>query len=151
MLQFKGENLINFSHKLSKMHRSALPNAVRFTLTDAAKDVKFNTLAKHAKKEFTVRKPSFFRAFSAYKAASGFNISSMKSTAGMTKKDSKSVASTEIGKQQYAGTVPNRAYIGTKEQRTSRGLLKKSYKDLTSIKPIVTTKEDYFLISRFYN
>lgn len=147
MLHFKGDKLIDFSLKLSKMHRSALPNAVRFSLTDAAKDVKFKTLSKHANKEFDVKKASFFRAFSRFKPAQGWNISAMQSTAGMVKgtpKNSKSVASTEIGKQQFAGIVPNRAYIGAKEQRTSKGLLKSSYAKLLSIKPVVFNGDNYF-------
>lgn len=148
MLQFKGDKLIGFSHTLSKLHKSALPNAVRFSLNDAAKDVKFNTLQKNADKQFDVKKPSFFRAFSRFDLATGYNIGSMKATAGMVKAPNpKSVASTKIAQQQIAGTVTDRAYIGAKEQRkggTESGLLKASYKKLTDIKPIVTTKDNYF-------
>ena len=56
MLQFDSDKLIKFSHTLSKIHKSALPNSVRFSLNDAAKDVKFKTIHTHAQKEFDVKK-----------------------------------------------------------------------------------------------
>jgi len=134
MLQFKSDKLIDYSHKLSKIHKSALPNAVRFTLTDAAKDVKFNTLQKHANKEFDVKKASFFRAFSAYEPAKGWDIGNMKATVGMIKKGNpKSVASTKVGKQQYAGTIKDRSYIPYENKKPKYDK-----------KPIVTEKKGYF-------
>jgi len=145
MLQFKSDKLIDYSHKLSKIHKSALPNAVRFTLTDAAKDVYFNTLQKHAYKEFDVKKASFFKTFSKYKPAEGWNINNMKATAGMVKGNKpKSVASTEIAKQQYAGTIPNKSYIASDSQRNSKGLLKPSYIRAISVKPIVFSGSNYY-------
>ncbi len=144
MLQFKGNNLIAFSHTLSKLHKSALPNAIRFTLTDAAKDVKVKTLQKHSKKEFDIKNDRFFKALSGYQQATGWDIGKMKSTVGMIKgKNSKATASTQVGKQQYSGTVPHRAYIGAEEQRNAKGLLKPSYKRLTNIKPIVFDGGNY--------
>jgi hypothetical protein len=145
MLQFTSDKLIDFSHKLSRIHKAALPNAVRFTLNDAAEDVKFNTLQKNANKQFDVKKPSFFRAFSRFEKAQGFNISNMKSTAGMVKSaDPKSVASTEIAKQQYAGTIPNKSYIipTTKfKGRNTSGTAKKSALKFINKKPIKFTKD----------
>lgn len=146
-LEYKGNKLIDFSFKLNKIHRAALPNAVRFTLTDAAKDVKFKTLIKSANKFFDVKKRNFFRAFSAYKPATGFDISKMASVAGMTKgksPTSKSVASTEIGQQQFAGTIENKSFMPAKNQKTPKGTVKKAYKDLRKIKPIVTKKGKSF-------
>jgi len=149
MLNYKGDALIDFSHKLSKLHRAALPNAVRFTLTDVAKDVKFRTLKKHANLQFDVKKQSFFR-LSAYKSASGVNISKMSSIAGMIKsQDSKSTASTEIGQQQFAGVVHNKSYMAKvkgEESKgvTSRGLSNKKYKDARNKTPIIAEKGKMF-------
>lgn len=146
MLEFKGNSLLDFSCKLSKMHKAALPNAVRFSLNDAAKDVKFNTLQKHAKSEFDVRKPTFFKAFSGYKVAEGYDIGKMKSTVGMIKgnpKNPKSKASTQIGEQQSAGNIPNKSYVRAIEQTNNKGLLKPSYSKLVNIKPIVSDS-DFF-------
>lgn len=114
MLEFKSDKLVAYSLKLAKIHRAALPNAIRFSLTDAAKDVKFRTLKKHANIQFDVSQQAFFRAFSGYKPAKGFSIDKMSSVAGMIKgnpKNSKSVASTEIAQQQIAGIVHNKSYI----------------------------------------
>lgn len=140
-LHYKNNNLIKYSFKLDQVHKAALPNAIRFTLNDAAKDVKFNTLLKHAKKQFDVKKPSFFRAFSRFQQAKGFKISQMFSVAGMVKgPNSKSKASTEIGQQQIAGVLYNKSFLAAKNQRTSKGLVKKSYKTVRNIKPISTKK-----------
>lgn len=145
MLHYKGDKLIDFSHTLSKIHKSALPNAIRFSLNDSAKNVKFETLAKHANKQFDVKKPSFFRVFSKYTQANGWNINNMKATVGMIKSpDPKSVASTKIAQQQIAGTITDRAYIPAERQRNAKGLLTATYRKLRNIKPITASKEDYF-------
>ncbi len=144
MLDFKTDALINYSLKLAKIHRAALPNAVRFTLTDSAKDVKFRTLGKHANKQFDVKKATFFRAFSRFDPAKGNNISKMKSTAGMIHKSGKSVASTEIGQQQIAGTVLNKSYMAIEKGRTGRGLANAAYKKARKIKPIIAEKGKKF-------
>src|SRR6056297_1290897 len=144
MLQFTSNKLINFSHTLSKIHKAALPNAVRFTLTDAAKDIKFKTLQKSSEQQFDVSKPSFFKKFSGYRAASGYNINNMKATAGMIKgQDSKSVASTKIAAQQTAGIVKDRSYIAAEKQRGKKGTLKKSYLDMIKKAPIVYDGGNY--------
>lgn len=131
MLYIESKNIINFTHTLSKLHRSALPNAVRFTLNDAARDVKFNTLQKNAQSEFDVKKPSFFKAFSRYQPATGWNISAMKSTVGMVKaQDPKKTASTKIAAQQFAGIVKDRAYIPQEAAKTNKGTLKQSFTNL---------------------
>lgn len=152
MLIFKGKDLIDFSFKLSRIHKAALPNAVRFSLNDAAKDVKFNTLQKHAKKEFKQKKPSFFKAFSGHQLASGYDISKMKSTAGMIKenpksplKNKKSRASTDIREQQTAGTIERKSYMFSKESRGSKGLVKKSAITFLNKKPIVSKNKKTFI------
>lgn len=138
-LEFTSDKLVGFSLKLAKVHRAALPNAIRFTLTDSAKDVKFRTLKKHANKQFDVKKQSFFRAFSAYEPAKGFNISKMKSTAGMIKKAGKSVASTEIGQQQHAGIVHHKSYIKAQKPKVSS----KTFIDARKKKPLKTEGNNY--------
>ena len=142
-LEYRGNALIDYSHKLSRIHRAALPNAVRFTLTDVAKDVYFRTLRKNANKQFDVKKQSFFRAFSEYKPASGNNISRMQSTAGMIKKG-KSKVSTEIGQQQFAGVVHNKSFIAIEKGRTGKGLTNKKYRDARKRKPIIAEKGKMF-------
>ena len=70
--------------QLQHTHRAALPNAVRNTLNSLANDVKTKTLKESYKNAFTVRKPTFQKANSGYTKAKGFDISAMKSEAGMT-------------------------------------------------------------------
>ncbi len=146
-LEFKSDKLIAFSLKLTKIHRAALPNAIRFALTDSAKDVKFRTLKKQANKSFAVKKQTFFRKFSGYTPAKGFNISKMQSVAGMIKgtpKNSKSVASTEIAQQQIAGTLHHKTFMASQNQRTSKGLVKSAYLKEREKTPIVTKKGKLF-------
>ena len=139
MLQFKSDKLVGFSLKLAQIHRAALPNAIRNSLTEVAKDVKQKTLRKNADRVFDVKKRSFFSKFSGYKPAKGFNISRMFSIAGMTaSQDPKSKASAEIGAQEYAGSVKHKTYWASQKHKTSRGLTKKSYRDARNVKPITT-------------
>lgn len=144
MIIYEGKNIIDYSHKLSKMHKSALPNTVRFTLNDLAKDVKTKTLQEESKEQFEVRKPTFFKRYSGFQQAGGYNIARMKSTVGMVKgADSKSVASTQIGEQQTAGTVENKSYLPSENMRTSKGLVKKKYLDEIKKRPIKTNGKNY--------
>jgi len=144
MIIYEGKNIVNFSHKLSKLHKSALPNTVRFTLTDLAKDVKTKTLLESSGEQFELRRPSFFKKFSRFNPATGFNINTMVSTVGMVKgSDSKSVASTQIGEQQTAGDVENKSYLPTPNMRTSKGLKKKKYLDEIRKRPIKTNGKNY--------
>lgn len=137
MIIYEGKGVIDFSHKLSKMHKSALPNTVRFTLNDLAKDVKVKTLQEESKDQFQVRKPTFFKKYSGFQQAGGYNIAKMQSTVGMVKGgDSKSRASTDIAQQQTAGTVPNKSFMPTKNMRTGKGLVKKEYLTKINKKPI---------------
>lgn len=145
MLSVKSKPILDFSYKLSKMHRSALPNAVRFTLNDVAKEVKKTTLLEESKKQFQVRKPTFFKKFSAWEGASGYDTNRMQSKVGMIKgNDSKSTASTQIGAQQFAGKVPKKAILPAENMRNGKGLVKPSYKRERKKKPIIAGKGKEF-------
>lgn len=154
MLEFKSNKLIDFSYKLSRLHRTALPNAVRFTLNDSAKDMKFRTIKKHAAKQFDVKKRSFFSKFSGYQSVKKgvWNISKMYTIAGMIKDpNNKSIASTEIKEQQYAGLLENKTYMPSSgsygKQRTSRGLVKSSYLNERKKTPIKAEKGNKFFLN----
>lgn len=109
--------IVKFSNKLDKIHRAAFPNAVRNTLNDAAFFTKKNTLQQEARKQFTTRKPSFFRAFSRVQKASGFAVKRMVATVGMT---DATKASKQLVFQEKGGTISGRDFIPTKEARVSK-------------------------------
>jgi len=52
------------TNKLEKMHRSALPVAIRRTLDSASFDVKQRSLLLNTEKTFEQRKKTFFKATS---------------------------------------------------------------------------------------
>jgi hypothetical protein len=108
-LQIDNREVKQFTNRLREMHRSNLPIVVRQTLNDLAFDTKKNTLLLSAGKEFTLRKPSFFRKYSGVQKANGWNINQMHSEIGIIPGDSK--AAKQLTKQEYGGTIPNRSYI----------------------------------------
>jgi len=107
--------IVAFTNKLEKIHRAALPNAVRSTLNDLAFDVKSNTLQSVTNSTFIKRKPSFFRAFSRVDRAVGFNIKTMVSSVGMRKD-----TATEGMDSQEKGGSEKRALIATDKARAGK-------------------------------
>jgi len=68
--------------KLEKLHRSAFPNAVRFTLNDVAFESK-KLIPKKANENFTIRQKNLFSRFSKVEKAKGWDVSSMSSAIGL--------------------------------------------------------------------
>jgi hypothetical protein len=103
-----------FTNKLEKLHRSALPNAIRNTLNKAAFDVKQNTMPASAGKTFKNRSPNFFKANSRVEMAKGFDIGSMKATIGFTSQNLKggnNYAVKELEEQEEGGAINKRSFI----------------------------------------
>lgn len=100
--------LVEFSESLRKMHKSAFPLAVRGTLNDLAFNSKQYNLQKEAAKVFTVRKPSFFRAFSGVSKAGGFDVNKMQSSVGFLDKE---IAGKNMEQQEVGGVVGNRSLV----------------------------------------
>ena len=124
------DEIVAFTNKLETLHRSSLPNAVRETLNGMAFDVKSNTMLKSAKKEFIERDKNFFKANSRVKKAFGFDLETMNSKVGFiasgSVKNNKNSQSIENLKQQESGgTIKDRAFLPTKQARTSRASNKK--------------------------
>lgn len=116
VLNVNTDQLVIYTNKLEKMHRSDFPLAVRSALNSAAFDVKKNTLLKESRNVFRNRKNrGFFRAFSGVDTAKGFNMKTMKATAGMI----------QVGDDEAAGNMPQqesggeikRHFIPKKEAR----------------------------------
>jgi hypothetical protein len=138
LFSWRNDDVVAFSAQLQKVHRAALPNAVRFTLSDAAVNMKKESLIKSANKNFTIRNRSFFKSYSVFNKATGYDINKMVSNAGITKSskaknaNSKSKAGIGLSKQEFGGSVESKAYIAPENKktkslnaRTGKGLTKK--------------------------
>lgn len=97
-----------FTNQLEKMHRSALPVAVRETLNGAAFDVKMNTMPDEAEDAFVIRKKNFFKAKSSVDRAKGFDISSMEAVVGFIGDDQ---AVKDLEAQEHGGEIEGRSFI----------------------------------------
>jgi hypothetical protein len=102
--------VVAFTNRLEKMHRSALPVSVRGALNDAAFDMKQNQIGRTFDSQFIVRKKTFIRAHTAVnKSKNTFKLSEMQSEAGVIKGKSKAGDQLEI--QEIGGIIGNREYI----------------------------------------
>jgi hypothetical protein len=109
-----------YADTLGKMHKSALPLAVRGALNKAAFDVKTNTMPASANAAFANRSPNFFKANSRVEIAKGFEIRSMQATVGFTEKDLKgnnNYAVKDLEQQEYGGNIEGRSFIPTEIAR----------------------------------
>jgi hypothetical protein len=117
-----------YAETLVKLHRSAMPTAVRATLNTAAFDVKKNTLQDQTKKTFTQRDRNFFKAFSRVDQAQGWDISKMVATVGMTEKGlkgSNNYAVQDLEQQEHGGEIKKRSFIAMRTARSSNSSNKK--------------------------
>jgi len=113
------DEVIRLSNRLEKLHRSALPIAVRGTLNDAAFEAKQKHVEKTFDKQFTIRKSNFIRSHTIVnKSINTFNINQMVSEMGVIK--GKSSAGDELDKQEFGGTVSNRSFIPMDTARASK-------------------------------
>lgn len=112
--------VVSFTNKLEKMHKSALPSAIRNTLNDVAFDVKLKTMPKEAKKHFKKRQPNFFRANSKVEKAQGFDMKTMKSTVGFYENNlggKSNFAVQDLEQQENGGTIKKKSFIAMKGAR----------------------------------
>lgn len=106
-----------YSNKLKELSRSAFPVVVRESLSQAAKDMKTNTLLETSKKSFINRTSTFFKANSKFERATGFNVNSMKSKAGFYDNSLKgspkegNFAIKDLEDQESGGTIEKKSFI----------------------------------------
>lgn len=131
ILRINTNELVKLTNKLEKLHRSALPVAVREALTMAAKDVKTNTMPKSAKR-FKQRKPNFFKANSRYERATGFDISKMKATVGFVSSGLQNSATNyavrDLQQQEHGGKIGGRDFIAMRSARNGRGNVRENFR-----------------------
>lgn len=144
-LNINSKAVVAHTNRLKKLHRSALPNAIRNTLNEAALDVKKNTMPTLAKNKFTQRQPNFFKANSKVDFAKGYNINSMKATVGFIEqslKGSNNYAVKDLEQQEEGGSIQKKSFIPLKQARqgNSNNKLVRSNARLSSIKKITNVK-----------
>lgn len=139
------------TNKLEKLHRSALPVAVRNTLNSAAFDVKQRSLLSTTKKEFEERRKNFFKANSRVRKAKGFDIRTMKSMIGFINAE-KNQAVDDLEKQEKGGRIKGRSFIPMDTARISNSLKKNVRKPnrITNIRAIdrIRSKKNFHKIVR---
>ncbi len=108
ILNVNTDEVVRYSNKLEKLHRSAFPIAIRGTLNNGAFDVKKNTMPASAEKEFTIRRKNFLKANSRVNMAKGFNIRTMQATIGFIGTQQ---AVEDLEQQEHGGKIKGRAFI----------------------------------------
>lgn len=108
ILNVNTDEVVKYSNKLEKLHRSAFPIAIRGTLDNAAFDVKQKTMPVSAEKEFTIRRKNFFKANSRVIKAKGFNIRTMQAMIGFIGNQQ---AVEDLEQQEEGGKIKGRAFI----------------------------------------
>ncbi len=137
---------VKFTNTLEKLHKSALPSAVRGALNKAAFDVKTNTMPAAAAKKFTNRQPNFFKANSHFENATGFDLSKMRATVGFIESGlngKNNFAVKDLQQQESGGNINGKSFIPKVYARkgTSKKALVKPNNRLESIKNIVNAKQ----------
>lgn len=110
-----------YANKLEKLRKSALPNAIRESLSKAALDVKQRSMPKSANKAFVNRQKNFFKAFSRVEFAKGKDLRTMKSTVGFTNsglKGGSNFAVKDLEQQENGGSIDGRSFIPMDDARS---------------------------------
>lgn len=146
ILNINNDAVVAFTNTLEKMHRSALPNAVRGTLNRCVFYVKNTSLPQSANAAFTNRQPNFFRANSRFENAKGFNLASMKATVGMTEgslKGQHNYAVEDLQQQEHGGVIQRKSFIPLPGARINKSLQKnvRANARLSAIKKIVDSRK----------
>jgi hypothetical protein len=121
----KAEGVIDLALLLQRINDVALPFAMQNTLNEVARDTKMRNLAKSVNAEFRMRKSSFFRANSGYKAYKakdfGYNINRLKSEVGIVgAKKAYDKATSQVGNQETATPIKRSINpLGEKPQTSS--------------------------------
>ena len=131
MVQVDVRDILKVSKRLRNAHRSTFPVAVRSTLNDMAYDVNTNHLLPvlKAKSGMTIRNESFFKKYSGFQKATGFDIGSMYSQVGMIPSGNASKAVNRLDEQDVGGTLGDRNYVPNENVRhgkTRSGRVRKS-------------------------
>lgn len=116
------DDVVKYTAKLERMHKSDFPLAVRGTLNDLAFNQKQTELMIAAEQVFVIRNKGFIKAHTGVIKADGWEVNNMQSICGVMPKGL--VAAQQLEKQETGGTIPGRQMIyvdpargGSKEKR----------------------------------
>jgi len=111
VLNIDASAVVEFTQTLRQMHRSAIPNAIRDTLNNAAFDVKTRTMPDESN-IFFHRKKNFFKANSKVEQAKGWEVDAMRATVGFVENNGTQQQAVEDMQQQDAGgSIGGRTFI----------------------------------------
>lgn len=147
IININTDEVVAYTNRLERLHRSDLPIAIRNALTKAARLTKTKTLLKATKQAFTNRNKGFFKAKSKFLPAQGFSISGMKATVGMSDiRDggSNDHAVRDLKEQEHGGLISGRSFVPVVGGKLGKDRIGKVRSDnrinKTNIKNIVRTK-----------
>jgi len=118
-LNINSSEIVVLTNKLEKMRKYDLPVVINQTLNDAAVDLKTVEMLEQAGKSFTNRKKGFFKAISAVKRSSGFDIRKQVSQVGFRGKGHQKEAVNNLEQQERGGNIDYRDFIPINTARTS--------------------------------
>ncbi len=141
-INVNNDAVVKHTAKLESLRKSALPNAIRGTLNDAAFDVKQKTMPTQAKDKFINRSPNFFKANSRVEKAVGFDVNTMKSVVGFIDtglRGENNFSVKDLEQQEHSGTIKGKSFIplDTARQGQSHNQLVKPANRLSRITNIV--------------
>jgi hypothetical protein len=141
-LNINTDAVVGMTNKLEKLHKSALPSAVRGSLNNAAYDLKTNTMPSKADATFVKRSDNFFKANSKYEYATGFKVDAMVARVGFIEnklKGGDNYSVKDLEQQENGGSINNRAFVpleGARKDNSMTGLVKPNMR-LKRIKTII--------------
>lgn len=149
-VSINNDNIRRYMKALSSLHKSALPNVVRFTLNDIAFDVRNRHIEKSADKLFIRRQKNLFKKLTIIKKATGYLVSNMFSEVGLLKNE----FTDSLKRQEIGGVIPNRNVIPSIGVRPGRNIKKKISRpkyvsNLDILSPVDEDKKDLFFKTAF--
>lgn len=109
MLRIKSDQIAIVANKLERSGKYELPVVVRRTLNNLAFNMKNVQLEKSAKESFDYNRTNIVKALSWTTKASGNNIRTMKSIAGIRKRTGKQKVAKGLAAQEIGGKVPGKS------------------------------------------
>lgn len=147
ILNINSDASVIYTNKLEKLHKSALPVAIRGALNDTAFTMKMDTMPKYAKSIFTQRSPNFWKANSRVNKAEGFDIKTMVSTVGFVSSglhnSTTNYSVKDLEQQEHGGVIKGRSFKPLPGARISNSGLKnvRANNRIASIKDLVNSAD----------
>lgn len=137
IININTNSIVHLTNILEKMHKSALPVAIRTSLNSAAFDVKKTTMPQEAQSTFLKRQKNFFKANSRVEMAQGFSINKMQASVGFfeNKLNNKSTnyAVKDLEQQEHGGKITNKTFIPMRNARVGGSGITKAANRLSSM------------------